>query len=83
MRRYDNDKSSISLSDVGTTVNRILAEIQQTMLERATKTFDERVKTVTNWDDVVPTLDGKNIVVIPWCENEACEDQVKTRSERQ
>lgn len=83
VRRYDNDKSSISLSDVGTTVARILDEIQQTMLERASVTFNDRLKVITEWEDFVPTLDGKNIVVVPWCEVEACEDAVKTRSERQ
>ena len=61
----------------------MLDDIQRTMLERASVTFDEHLKTVTAWDDVVPTLDGKNIVVLPWCEVEACEDQIKTRSERQ
>jgi prolyl-tRNA synthetase len=61
----------------------MLDEIQQTMLDRATVTFNDRVKPVTKWDDVVPTLDGKNIVVLPWCEVEACEDAIKTRSERQ
>lgn len=52
------------------------------MYTRAKETFDSRIKTVTTWEDVVPTLDDKNIVVIPWCEVEACEDDIKERSGR-
>ena len=40
------------------------------------------MKVVTEWDDVVTTLDNKNIVVIPWCEAEAFEDDIKERSGR-
>jgi len=50
------------------------------MYNRAKATLDERLKVVTKWEDVVPTLDAKNIVVIPWCEVEACEDDIKERS---
>lgn len=44
------------------------------------KTFYYRLKVVTNWEDVVPTLDEKNVVVLPWCEVIECEDNIKERS---
>lgn len=50
------------------------------MLERATKTFNERLKIVTKWEDVVETLDAKNALIMPWCEREKCEDEIKERS---
>ncbi|KAG5219842.1 prolyl-tRNA synthetase [Salix suchowensis] len=34
-------------------------------------TYFSRLKPVTKWDDVVPTLDDKCIVVMPWCEVES------------
>ena len=52
------------------------------MFNRAKETYQSRVKEVTRWDDVVPNLDNKNIVVIPWCDVEACEDDIKERSGR-
>lgn len=39
-----------------------------------------RLKAVTKWEDVVPTLDDKCVAVLPWCEEEACEDDIKERS---
>jgi prolyl-tRNA synthetase len=53
------------------------------MYTRAKNTQDERLKLVTKWDDVVPTLDAKNILVLPWCEQEQCEDDIKERSKSQ
>ena len=52
------------------------------MFKRAKDAYDARVVPVTKWEDVVPTLDNKSIVVMPWCEVEACEDDIKDRSAR-
>jgi prolyl-tRNA synthetase len=53
------------------------------MYTRAKETMDDRLKIVTKWDDLVPTLDAKNILVLPWCEDEQCEDDIKERSKSQ
>jgi len=71
------------MDDISTAIRRTLDEIQVEMYTRAKKTQDERLKLVTNWDDVVPTLDAKNILVLPWCEQESCEDEIKERSKSQ
>lgn len=71
------------LSDIGNTVRTYLDDIQKSMLERATATYNDRLKVVTNWEDVVPTLDAKNVLVLPWCENEECEDEIKEKSKSQ
>ena len=52
------------------------------MFNRAKEAYDSRVVPVTKWEDVVPTLDNKGVVVMPWCEVEACEDDIKERSAR-
>lgn len=83
VRRYDNKKWSIPLSEIATTIRQTLDDIQSDMYTRAAKTMEERLKIVTNWDDLVPTLDAKNILVLPWCEEEQCEDAIKERSQSQ
>lgn len=52
------------------------------MFKRAQEIYFSRIKEVTKWDDIVPALDDKHAVVIPWCEVEACEDDIKERSGR-
>ncbi|WWD16234.1 proline-tRNA ligase [Kwoniella shandongensis] len=83
VRRYDNFKTPLPLADIANRVRTYLTEIQASMLARATETFDSRLKTVTNWDDIVPTLDAKNVLVLPWCEDSQCEDDIKERSKGQ
>jgi prolyl-tRNA synthetase len=82
VRRDNGVKNPIALADIGSTVSSLLITIQDDMFNRAKETYQSRVKEITHWDDVVPNLDNKNIVVIPWCDEEACEDDIKERSGR-
>ena len=68
------------LADIATTVSALLERIQADMFKRAHETYFERLRVVSRWDDVVPTLDDKCVVVIPWCEGGKCEDDIKDRS---
>ncbi|WWC89706.1 proline-tRNA ligase [Kwoniella dendrophila CBS 6074] len=83
VRRYDNNKSPMPLSDIGNTVKKYLDDIQSSMFNRAQEKFDSCLIPVINWDDVVPTLDAKNILVLPWCQGNQCEDDIKERSKSQ
>jgi len=82
VRRDNGVKAPIPLDGIGTVVTMLLDTIQHEMYTRAKAIFDSRLKTVTNWTDFIPTLDGKNVVVMPWCEDEICEDDIKERSGR-
>ncbi|KAJ7623394.1 hypothetical protein FB45DRAFT_925519 [Roridomyces roridus] len=82
VRRDTGAKNPISLADIGATVSALLDKIQNDMYTKAKMTYDSSLKEVTRWDDVVPTLDNKCVVVMPWCEVEACEDDIKERSGR-
>lgn len=72
----------MSINDIGNTVSTLLQVIQKDMFIRAREVFDSRLKEITNWADFVPHLDSKGIAVIPWCEVETCEDDIKERSAR-
>ncbi|OCH93964.1 prolyl-tRNA synthetase [Obba rivulosa] len=82
VRRDTGVKSPLPLGDITTTVPQLLETIQADMFRRAKEMYDSRVKEITRWEDVVPTLDDKCVVAIPWCEEEACEDDIKERSGR-
>ncbi|KAL4261627.1 hypothetical protein AB1N83_007941 [Pleurotus pulmonarius] len=80
VRRDTGAKNPVSLKDIGATVSALLETIQSDMFTRARDMYFSRSKAVTKWDDVVPTLDDKCVIVMPWCEVEACEDDIKERS---
>ncbi|KAF7356787.1 putative prolyl-tRNA synthetase C19C7.06 [Mycena venus] len=82
VRRDTGAKNPVGLADIGATVKALLDTIQSEMFSKAKATYDSCIKEVTQWDDIVPALDNKNVVVIPWCEVEECEDDIKERSGR-
>ncbi|CAG8579518.1 12778_t:CDS:10 [Ambispora leptoticha] len=82
VRRDNGVKEPLPLPDLKTRVPEMLNLIQKEMFERAKKVYDDHVKIVIKWEDFVPTLDNKNFVLTPWCEEGKCEDEIKERSAR-
>lgn len=80
VRRDTGAKAPLPLADITKSVPELLETIQADLFKRAQDAYFSRIKQVTNWDDFVPALDNKCAVVIPWCEEEACEDDIKERS---
>ncbi|KAH9983137.1 hypothetical protein BJV74DRAFT_887027 [Russula compacta] len=82
VRRDTGVKAPILLAGIETSVPALLETIQNEMFARAKEVYWSRVRQVTEWEKVVPTLDDKCVVVLPWCEVESCEDDIKERSAR-
>ncbi|CAL1708919.1 unnamed protein product [Somion occarium] len=82
VRRDTGVKAPIPLADITTSVPQLLETIHNDMFKKAQDIYFSRLKQVTKWEDIVPTLDNKCVAVIPWCEEEACEDDIKERSGR-
>ncbi|EKM76527.1 hypothetical protein AGABI1DRAFT_78653 [Agaricus bisporus var. burnettii JB137-S8] len=80
VRRDTGIKHPLPLSTITETIPKFLEQIQQDMFDKAKKTYDERIVQVEKWEEVVPALDNKCVVVMPWCEEMECEDEIKERS---
>eukprot|EP01088_Endostelium_zonatum_P020931 TRINITY_DN7957_c0_g1_i1.p1 TRINITY_DN7957_c0_g1~~TRINITY_DN7957_c0_g1_i1.p1 ORF type:complete len:592 (+),score=186.53 TRINITY_DN7957_c0_g1_i1:253-1776(+) len=61
-------------------VRKLFDSVQKNMLERARKERDAQTATVTDWKDFVPALDSKKMCLIPFCDEDKCEDDIKERS---
>jgi len=79
-RRDTGAKETVPQDKVAEVVLERLQDIQKSLLERATQERDTHTVRVTEWSQFVPTLDGKNIALCPWCDRTSCEDDVKKRS---
>jgi len=78
----DEARSEVQVSDVKEAIPKLLETIQTDMFNRAEKAYRERRVQVTDWKDFVPTLNGKNVCVVPHCEGGKCEDEIKELSAR-
>ena len=83
-RRDIEDKNEArgeaKIDDLKTAIPELLKTIQKDMFDRADKAYREHRVQLTSWDDFVPTLNGKNVVLVPHCQGEKCEDEVKDKS---
>jgi prolyl-tRNA synthetase len=50
------------------------------MLDKARRERDSHISVVTAWADFIPSLDLGNMVLAPWCQRIACEEDVKERT---
>jgi prolyl-tRNA synthetase len=52
-------------------------------IERAKKVRDEHIVKVSSWADFMKGLAGKNMCLCSWCEDPACEEEAKKRSQKE
>lgn len=81
-RRDTGEKGTIPIADIATKVPELLETIQSDMYIKAEKSFREHRVQITNWDEVLPSLDNKNVVLIPFCLDGKCEDRIKELTTR-
>ncbi|KAI0848900.1 proline-tRNA ligase-like protein [Daldinia vernicosa] len=76
-RRDTGEKGTIPLTELATKVPELLETIQSDMYNKAEKAYREHRVIIKKWDDVLPALDAKNVVIIPFCLDGKCEDKIK------
>ncbi|CAG4984607.1 unnamed protein product [Colias eurytheme] len=59
-----------------------LEKIHEDMLNKAIKERDERLSSVTKWEDFISALEKKHILLAPFCGEIPCEDNIKNDSAR-
>ncbi|KAF2476846.1 prolyl-tRNA synthetase-like protein [Lindgomyces ingoldianus] len=82
-RRDTGEKGTIAISDLASSVGDLLETIQSDMYTKAESAFLSHRKVITHWNEVVPALDAKNVVLMPFCLAEKCEDKIKDLTSRE
>lgn len=76
-RRDTGSKGTIPIAELTTQVPALLETIQQDMYNKADASFKSHRLILRDWAQVVPALDSRNVVLIPFCEEPACEERIK------
>ena len=79
-RRDRDGKGEIAVADIAKQVPELLETIQKDMYQKAADEYASHRKTVTQWSDFVPSLNAKNVVIVPHCTGGECEDEIKKDS---
>ena len=75
-------KGTVPITAINTQVPALLEQIQSDLYARAEESFKTHRKNITSWDEFVPALNAKNVIMIPHCLTEKCEDEIKEMSAR-
>lgn len=76
-RRDTGEKGTIPIADLAIKVPELLETIQKDMYNKADAAYKAHRVKVTEWEKVVPALDAKNVVLIPFCLQPDCEEKIK------
>jgi len=77
-----SDKTAMPLEGLSENIGKLLETIQSDMFAKAKKSFDDNLVIIDKWDDFVPHLNDKKVIMMPFCLEEACEDDIKERSKK-
>eukprot|EP00271_Cylindrocystis_brebissonii_P000318 TRINITY_DN10418_c0_g1_i1.p1 TRINITY_DN10418_c0_g1~~TRINITY_DN10418_c0_g1_i1.p1 ORF type:complete len:587 (+),score=173.53 TRINITY_DN10418_c0_g1_i1:153-1913(+) len=80
VRRDTGAKEMVKWAGMIERVKAILEEVQAALLAKATAERDASIARVTKWEDFIPALDAKKMVLAPWCDEVEVEEDVKKRS---
>ncbi|KAH9814352.1 prolyl-tRNA synthetase [Melampsora americana] len=83
VRRDTGIKTPFELKSLDEEIPKLLETVQNEMYGRAKVVYDEHRRIMTKWDGFVPALNENCSCVIPWCEEESCEDRIKDQSAKE
>lgn len=77
VRRDNGEKGSIKVSEIATGVSALLETIHKDMYNKAKEAYLSHRVEVTKWEDVVPRMNEKNVLLLPHCLDGDCADAIK------
>jgi len=83
VRRDTGEKIQMKWSELATSIPQLLDKIHDDMYQRALTTRDEHLKDAFTWEEFMTALNGRNIVLTPWCHENECEVKVKNKSKEE
>lgn len=77
VRRDTGEKIIVKISDINDKSKELLDAIQKNLYEKSLKIMNESVAETDNLDDFKMLIDEKKTVLVPFCNNPECEDNIK------
>ncbi|KEG04128.1 proline--tRNA ligase, putative [Plasmodium vinckei vinckei] len=82
VRRDNNQKFNIKKESVLLETQQMLVDIHKNLFLKAKKKIDDSIVQITSFDQVMDALNKKKMVLAPWCEDIATEDEIKKETQR-
>ncbi|KAK6590296.1 proline-tRNA synthetase class II aaRS (ybak RNA binding domain plus tRNA synthetase) [Cryptosporidium xiaoi] len=76
------EKKDVPILNLKSEIPTILDEFQNRLYTKAKKNMDDSIISINTFDEVMPVLNNKKLVLAPWCEEESCEEEIKKETTR-
>lgn len=80
VRRDDGSKRQLKLDSLGAGVLKVLDEMHDSLLAKATEELKRKTIFVDSFEEMLVSLNNKNIVMVPWCSARECEEDIGTKT---
>ena len=77
VKRHDQTKTSIDINSFTEKISSELKNIQKEMFDAAKKILDERIVSVSEYQQFKKELENGKMIDCSWCGNQTCEDKIK------
>ena len=82
-RRDNFQKISIKWENLILETNKLINDMHQNLYDKAKEIKDVHTKIATSFGEFIELLNNKNIVLVPFCGNCECEENIKIRSKEE
>lgn len=72
VRRDTGEKIFLPWENIVESIQKLLDSIQSDLLAKAREQRDSSIAKITKWEDFIPALDSKKMVLAPWCDEIVC-----------
>ena len=77
VKRHNQTKTSIDINSFTEKISSELKNIQKEMFDAAKKILDERIVSVSEYQQFKKELENGKMIDCSWCGNQTCEDKIK------
>lgn len=83
-KKSDEEGASLDIPwpDLSTAVPKLLEAVQQNLFQKAKEKLDQGIEKVLTFDEVLPALNRKHLILAPWCEDPESEEEIKKETQR-
>ena len=83
VRRDTGAKEALPIANLSSSIKSLLDRIQADLFATAKQNYENCLSVVKEWKAFVPALNEGKVCVVPWCEQESCEDGIKDQSAKE
>lgn len=81
--RHSGEKFQKSWDGLVDSLKELLVTVHQQMYNKALEARDNHLKTVSNWDEFLRSLNKREICLADWCDEVSCEGRIKDLSKEE